>query len=190
MKKSALVSLAALLAFASTAWSEPTVTVKSETYEIYGMTAHELREQMVLFGVTWRDGKKYDALTTWVSRWRYTWDSGVNSCEITGVQSSVEVLYRLPKWANEEEAAPVLRNRWKQYMANLMVHENGHKDLGIDAAAEMEKAIMAMPPQRTSKALETAANTLGEEILHKYRALEVDYDQKTDHGRTQGAVFP
>lgn len=190
MKKWVLVSLAALLVFAATAWSEPTATVRTETYDIYGTTAHELREQMALFGVTWRDGKKYDALTTWFTRWRYTWESGVYACEITGVQTSVEVLYRLPKWVNEEKATPVLRNRWKHYMANLMVHENGHEDLGIAAAAEIEKAIGSMPAERTCEALETAANTLGEQILDKYRELEVDYDRKTGHGRTQGALFP
>ena len=190
MKKWALVFLAALLLFVSTAWAEPTVTVKTETYDIYGTTARELREQMILFGVTWRDGRKYDALTTWFTRWQYTWESGVYACEITGAQTSVEVLYRLPRWANEEEAAPALRNRWERYMANLMVHENGHKDLGIAAATEIEEAIRAMPAELTCKALETAANTLGEEILDKYRALEVDYDQKTGHGRTRGAVFP
>lgn len=190
MKKLLLYSLCAWLFFISAAWSAPTVTIKTETYDIYGTTAQELRDQMILFGVTWRDGKKYDALTTWFTRWRYTWESGVHSCEITGVETSVEVLFRLPNWANKDEAPPALKRRWERYMKNLMMHENGHKDIGIAAAAEIETAIRSMPSERSCETLEAAANALGERTLDTYREIETDYDRETGHGRTQGAVFP
>lgn len=190
MKKLLACAIAAWFYFISPAWSAPTVTVKTETYDIYGTTAQELRDQMVLFGVTWRDGKKYDALTTWFTRWRYTWESGVHSCEITGVETSVEVIHRLPKWANKNDAPPALKRRWERYIKNLMMHENGHKDLGIAAAAEIEVAISGMPPERSCEALEAAANALGERTLDSYREIETEYDRETGHGRTQGAVFP
>ncbi len=196
MKKRILVSLAALIffavltLFAPTAGASPTVTVTTETYDIYGATAQELRDQMVLFGVTWKDGKKYDALTTWITRWHYTWESGIHHCEISGVETSVEVLFRLPKWVNKAESPPALRHRWERYMKALQMHENGHKDIGIAAAADIEAAIARMPAERTCEALELAANALGESILETYRALETDYDRHTGHGQTQGAVFP
>lgn len=190
MKKRIVYTLGAWLLLVTTALCAPLVTVETEYYDIYGWTAAELREQMVLFGVTWRDGKKYDALTTWFTRWRYTWESGLNSCKITGVKTSVEVLHRYPKWVNKAEADPALQHRWERYMANLKTHENGHKDIGIAAADEIETAIGQMPPARGCRALEAAANGLGQEILERYRALEADYDRQTGHGRTQGAVFP
>lgn len=190
MIKRTLALFSALLALASPAWCEPTVTVKTETYDIYGTTAKELRNQMVLFGVTWRDGKKYDALTTWFTRWNYTWESGVHSCKITGVRTSVEVIHRIPRWVNPDQAPPALWSQWERYMENLLLHERGHRDIGIAAASEIEAAIGRMPPERSCKALETTANALGERTLERYRELEADYDKNTGHGRTQGAVFP
>ena len=185
-----LISVLWVLCVTATAWAQPAVTVKTEYYDIYGWTAEELREQMVRFGVVWRDGKTYDALTTWLARWRYTWKSGPNRCWITGVETSVEVLHRYPRWVNKDKAAPELQHHWTRYMSHLETHENGHKDIGIAATAAIEKAIRQMPAHRSCRALEAAANALAEETLDTYRTHEADYDRKTGHGRTQGAVFP
>ncbi|SCX89525.1 DUF922 domain-containing Zn-dependent protease [Desulfoluna spongiiphila] len=185
-----LLSILWLLCVAAMARAQPAVTVQTEYYDIYGWTAEELREQMVRFGVVWRDGKTYDALTTWTASWRYSWESGPSRCRITAVETSVAVLHRYPRWVNKKEAGPGLQHRWERYMAHLATHENGHKNIGIAATAAIEQAIRQMPALSNCQALEAAANGLAEEVLDTYRAQEASYDQQTGHGRTQGAVFP
>ncbi|VFQ45897.1 DUF922 domain-containing protein [Desulfoluna butyratoxydans] len=185
-----LLLLFGFLCLPATVRAEPAVTVRTEYYDIYGWTAQELRQEMGRLGTVWRDGKTYDALTTWMARWWFTWESGPGSCRVTGVETSVEVLHRYPRWANQDEAAPELQHHWARYMKNLKIHEDGHKRIGIAATAAIEEAIRQMPPHPSCRNLETAANALADEILDTYRAREADYDKKTGHGKTQGAVFP
>jgi predicted secreted Zn-dependent protease len=42
----------------------------------------------------------------------------------------------------------------------------------------------------TCSALERKANTLGKNILNKYISIEKTYDQKNNHGISNGAKFP
>ncbi len=80
--------------------------------------------------------------------------------------------------------------RWREYLAPLTEHENGHRKHGLDAAREIDRGIGALPAQANCNALGNAANAFGNEILRKYNERDIDYDRTTDHGRTQGARFP
>ena len=76
------------------------------------------------------------------------------------------------------------------YIAVLQVHENAHKEIAIDAGYEILQTINALPAYSSCNKLEQAADTAGESILEQYRRQESIYDQKTDHGATQGVRFP
>jgi predicted secreted Zn-dependent protease len=54
---------------------------------------------------------------------------------------------------------------------------------------EIDAAVLAVKPASNCEDLATGANAAAEAIVAKYQALDAEYDRKTDHGRSQGAVL-
>ena len=75
-------------------------------------------------------------------------------------------------------------------MRSLRQHENGHKDIGIKAAIEIERSIAELEPAVDCDELAETANELGQSIISKYAEKEREYDARTNFGETQGAIFP
>ncbi len=168
----------------------PAVKETYDYYEIQGHTEKELQQQMNASGIQGADGNSHYAYTNWYLKWNYTYNSTAVSCSIATVATSVDANYKLPKWINNENAPADLRNKWNRFIQNLELHEYGHKEIGIQTAKEIERSIAALKPRPSCEELERAANSIGQQILEKSRPTEADYDLRTRHGITQGAIFP
>ncbi len=162
----------------------PAVAEKYEYYEIRGNSEKELRGQMC------RKGEKYDSVTSWNWRLSYRYDRAPGACAVDSFQVLLEIKYRYPKWMRTGNAAQTLIDKWDRYMKNLVTHENGHRDLAVEAAAGLTRAVAALPPARTCAELDRALRALGHERMEKLNADEKEYDETNRHGKTQGAVFP
>lgn len=184
------LSLAMLIALTSSAGAEPTVTLSYDYYEIEGRTAGELRQQMDRHGIRWTNGKTYDAYTGWYVNWRYRYRVADGDCSMGTVTTTVKVEFRLPRWTEYAAGPEALQKKWDDYMQALRHHENGHKNFGIEAAAEIERTLAELEPAGTCEALGEIANGLGRQIISEYAAAERDYDAETNFGETQGALFP
>ena len=108
---------------------------------------------------------------------------------MTKVTSTVNVKFTLPKWKNRGDSNGMLRNKWDKYYMALINHENGHKKFGIGAAEEIESQLIKLS-SKSCKTLEKKANALGKNIIDKYASLEKEYDEETNHGMNNGAIFP
>jgi predicted secreted Zn-dependent protease len=177
-------------ALTSIAGAEPTIKTNYDYYDIEGRTAAELRDQMNRNGVLWTDGNTYDAYTGWNVRWKYRYRITDYDCSISSVATTLNVEFRLPRWTNYASGAAALRRKWDKYMQSLRRHENGHRDLGVQAAIEIERSIAALEPAALCDDLAEAANELGRSIVSEYTAKEREYDEQTNYGESQGAVFP
>ena len=184
------MSLALLAALASSAGAEPTVKISYKYYDIEGWTADDLRQQMDRLGIRWTNGKTYDAYTGWNVNWHYRHRMIDGECSMVKVTTTVKVEFRLPRWTDSENAPVALQKKWDDYMQALRHHEDGHKDFGIKAAAEIERALAELEPAESCEDLAEIANGLGEQIISKYADDERVYDAETNFGKTQGAVFP
>lgn len=165
----------------------PDVAVSTSTnyYEIRGSTEDDLRAQMDALGPS-----GYDAYTSWLIRWTYpdvTTDVG---CAAGPVKVSVLIVYTLPQWDAPPDAPTDLVEKWDAYVAALQLHEDGHKEIALDTGNEVLRALSDLPAYPSCEALGRSADAAGESVLDKYRRQEVQYDQTTDHGATQGARFP
>jgi predicted secreted Zn-dependent protease len=174
----------------SLAGAEPTITINYDYYDIEGRTAAELRDQMNRFGVLWTDGNVYDAYTGWNVNWNYRYRITDHGCSIKSVAATLDVKIRLPRWAGYAGGQPALKKKWDLYMKSLRQHENGHKDLAVEAAIEIERAIAQLEPAATCDDLAETANETGRQIISEYAAKEREYDARTNYGEIQGAVFP
>ena len=171
--------LAALLFPTNAVRAEAEKIIIFDYYDIEGQTVDELRDQMNTHGVVWTNGNTYDAFTAWHVKWNFR-----------SVDTTLNVELRLPRWKNYVDGPADLRKKWNVYMRLLRKHENGHKDIAIKAATEIEKSIAELEPAATCEELADTANELGRRILSKHADKEKEYDAQTNFGETQGAVFP
>jgi predicted secreted Zn-dependent protease len=165
--------------------AEPVVNTDTEYYIVDGTDAASIREDMNAK----RPGK-YDAYTSWKVKWRFYWNNQKNSCVLTDVKTDVAIKFTLPKLAKNNQADQYAKRRWNNYYRALIAHENGHRDFGVEAATEIETALLSMGQRSNCKTLETEANELAHDIIAKYGELNKQYDADTRHGMNDGAVFP
>ena len=168
----------------------PVVTEKYEYYEIRGNSEKELRGQMCRNGCAFNDGEKYDSVTSWRWKLNYGHDRAPGVCAVDSLRVALEIKYRYPKWLRTGDASQPLIDKWDGYMKNLVIHENGHRDLAVEAAAELSRALAALPPARSCADLDRELLALGRERMKKLNEDQKIYDETTRHGKTQGAVFP
>ena len=192
MKKHKLwfIVVIAVISLLGLAYAEPTVKINYNYYEIRGTTAEKLRQEMNLSGPLDKDEKRYDAETKWHVSWKYWFGKSRYECWINRVTTEVEVTFTMPRWKRSKKMSKELEQQWRSYMEVLQEHENGHKNFGINAAREIERRLTSLGSMRSCNALENTANSIANQIIDKYIKIEIEYDRRTDHGRTQGAVFP
>lgn len=183
----ALAMMAALPAPAALA--EPVTSETTRTYSVTGATPAALRASMNGQRPTDRFGQRFDALTVWRIDWHVQSRAAAHVCSIAGIKVEVAVVTTLPE-LTDETTPPRLRQRFTGYVTNLATHERGHRDNGVAAGREIERAILAMGGRPDCPTLLADANAIGRALIETARQRDVDYDAATAHGATQGARFP
>jgi predicted secreted Zn-dependent protease len=102
---------------------------------------------------------------------------------------AVHGVMALPNWIDEAKAEPGLRARWDRFVAALKLHEEGHFDHGRQFGSELERSLAMLGAQNSCNTLDVLTHQHYDALLEKYRAIDMEYDATTDHGRTQGAIF-
>ncbi len=172
----------------STAVPIPTVVTsidisyaKISYYDVSGSTESEIREHLNALSPTGPDGYRGDALTTWDIRW--TWEGyGSETCALKSVTVTYDIHIQFPRWTPSGEVSPELVTKWNNYILALVKHEKWHVD---NVVTNLPKVVSAIR-QGTC----TTAEATGQAILTGIRKNDLDYDTRTNHGETQGAVFP
>ncbi len=167
------------------------VSAQTVYYSITGSTANELRSQLNQRGVIHPpNGERYDAYTNWYVRWNYRYQTQASRCRISSANVHTDVKITLPRWTASSSISPALKNKWNRYIQALQVHENGHKQNGIDAGKEVLRTLLSMSAYPTCAQLEVAANAAANQVIKNYSQRDIEYDRLTQHGVSQGAVFP
>ena len=168
------------------------VTTKDNYYDINGNTPTELAAQMERLGPTdgTLNGRRYNAWTGWYVKWSYAYNGVTNGCQIGTVKVELSVNYTWPRWNRPGNVSAELGTKWDKFLVALHTHESGHRENGIRAAQEVYRGLSAMPPAPNCDFLQQAATNIGNHLLDGYRQQDVQYDQTTRHGATQGVVFP
>lgn len=169
----------------TTQTSGVSVSFKVQYYGISGNTADGLRSQMSSKGPS-----GYDGYTNWNVRWSYPVESS-GTAYVTGpLTVVVDVEETLPEWTPAAGAPADLVAKWNAYIAALKLHEDGHKDIGIEAGNAVMNALKSVPPQPSPADLRQAADAAAAGALGGFSGRDETYDDTTGHGATQGARFP
>jgi len=166
------------------------VTENYEYYDVCGCNEKELQCDLKKKCIQWNDGKKYDAVTTWDMKWDYGYDHDSQACAVDSFKVTVDIFFRYPRWVRTSETSPQLVEKWDRYMKNLITHENGHRDLAVEAAAKLSSAVAALNPPSTCVELDRRVRALYRARMAKLNEDQKAYDATTNHGVNQGALFP
>jgi predicted secreted Zn-dependent protease len=168
----------------------PAVREKHELYEIMGDGEKELRDQLTRQGIAWSDGKKYASVTSWHVTWDYEHERSLQSCSAEAFQATAEITIRYPKWVRTDAAPQELADKWDGYLASLIEHEQGHRDMVVEAVEDLTRAVALLPAATTCAELDRRIQSLCHERMVKLNDDAKEYDASTLHGAEQGAVFP
>jgi predicted secreted Zn-dependent protease len=102
----------------------------------------------------------------------------------------VKIVFTYPQWLKPDNPDSNLESKWTRYIEALKNHESGHRDIAIRAAQEIMDTLYNLA--KTNNCIEQSqrVTTLGNNIIDKYKQEEIKYDNLTNHGNSQGAVFP
>ncbi len=176
---------------ANLALADPLVTETIDYYDVAGATAQEVRADLNRVGpISSVDGKRYDATARWYVSWNYKYKQVDGSCAITSTATTVKVIITFPRLKIAPSTPTALKEQFAAFADKLMLHEKGHAQNGIDIAKRIEDGIRALPPERTCSVLSEVANKLGHALIKEANQADLDYDARTQHGRTQGVKFP
>jgi predicted secreted Zn-dependent protease len=179
------------LAGSGPAASEPVVKRNTVHYEVGGATAEDIRAELNGLGPTGQvEKRRFDAHTRWHVKWTYRYRNVGQDCAIARVSTTVDVTITLPRLKADASRPAELTRAFEEFAAKLLLHEDGHAQTGIDAAKQIEAAMLAIKPHPTCDALGRAANALGHALIKEANQKDIEYDARTQHGRTQGARFP
>jgi predicted secreted Zn-dependent protease len=161
------------------------------TYTVTGDDADAVRRSLSRLGLVGADGKRYDGDTKWAVHWQYASQSDASgSCAVASSSVVLNVDMTLPQWEHSTDVSEALQNRWETYLAALRVHEDGHVKNAEREAAAIAQMLQTIGPQSDCELLNQKLLDLGQQIQQRYKDNDAEYDERTGHGRTQGAVFP
>jgi predicted secreted Zn-dependent protease len=170
--------------------ADPIVTQTFFFYDVGGTTPPAIRTELNRHGPFDLQGRRFDGSTRWYVRWRYTYKAVPEGCAIADVSTSTDIAITLPRLSPDTPATEELKRAFSDYVARLREHEDGHAQIAIEISKRIETAIAALPPEPICDRMGQVANDLGQALIKEANNQDFDYDVRTQHGRTQGVIFP
>lgn len=161
------------------------------TYTVTGKTINEISKS--LEANTMPDpnepGSRYYALTRWQLAGDWAMRSSSRGCEVVDGKVSVAITVTLPALVTPNVPSDV-RQRFETFMEKTVLHESDHVAITLHGAREYQRALSHHPPAPNCEVLQLQLKALFRQNFDEINRANREYDAKTQHGRTQGAVFP
>ena len=155
-------------------------------YDVHGQTPYALASSLAARGPK-HGGERYFGMTEWTLRASYGRRTEAGACRLTDVAVHLDVEISLPRWNGDEEHA--LRPDWDEFVGALDAHEHGHRTLALEAA-DAVRAALAELERADCRTLWRDAEATMIAVMADYDERHRAYDLYTNHGYTQGVVWP
>lgn len=178
------------LLLAMFAWLTPQVapaqhvSCRTNYYAVKGESLREIH-QSLRQGRPWK--ASHDGFTMWSVSWRFSTTLSRSVCRMSTFGTTAAITITLPRWVASTNTSDVLKTEWERYIKALGQHEYGHAQFALAAAGEMHKRIKEAGEDANCESLKQRINGLCESIVQRYKGMDETYDQRTEHGATQGA---
>ena len=165
------------------------VTWTTNYYSVTGATLVEMR-QSIRQSRPWKDRFDADGFTDWRVAWRFVVTPSEGGCRCSSFTTQTTIVTTLPRWNAPTNAPEAPREIWQKYVTALGLHEAGHAQLSLAAAAELQRRSKDVAEAADCETLKKRLNDLGERVIEEHRKRDREYDERTQHGTTQGAFLP
>jgi predicted secreted Zn-dependent protease len=157
------------------------VDLRLDYYEVQGADFKSVLSSMMA-------GREFAGNTHWSLSYEYRPRMAAGICKVDSVATRLELSMTLPHWAPPPGVAGELIARWERFISALRAHEDGHVQGAINLESEAKRTLLALSSE-SCRALDAAIRERFDQLLEQGRARDRDYDARTDHGNSQGAVF-
>jgi predicted secreted Zn-dependent protease len=134
-----------------------------------------------------RSAGGYDGLAVWNINWRFSASQNGSVCRLATFTTTTTINITLPRWVAPTNASAAVRAEWDRYIRALGQHEYGHAQYALAAAGEMQRRLKEVSEDGSCEGLKQRVNSFCQAIVQKYKQLDSAYDERTDHGRNEGA---
>lgn len=130
----------------------------------------------------------FHGLARWRIDYQYTTTQQQQRCSISSVRLRVSGEILMPRWVDAASAPADIQRHWSDYYAALQQHEDGHIQHGRELAILVRQRLMGLGavPCETLPAL---AQREYDRLYGNLKTRDQEYDARTNHGATQGALF-
>ena len=160
-------------------------------HDVEGDTAAALLASLKRVAYAKPNGDTFAAANT---KWRLRWNVSVqptkNGCALDSATTELDVEMNLPRWTPPAGARPGLVKSWDRFAAAVRKHEDGHREIAIEAVREVDRRLQGVRTARDCNALRKNLSRVAESVVREYREKDNSYDVTTMHGRAQGVFFP
>lgn len=166
------------------------IEIVREEYVITGATLDELRLQIKQRGPQ-PEGEHIIgyARVTWKFQQTHRLLERKNTCEYADVKMIGKIHVIMPKWDKPSDVTGDVISAWNAFYVALDVHEQGHIDIGLQAAQAIQEALANYPAQPTCDQFVAQSQARGQQIYKQFDEKSIQYDQQTKNGQTQGVVL-
>lgn len=99
-------------------------------------------------------GKRAAGYTDSKVAWQHAREMRGGVCRLIDLDVRVAIVITLPERVRLRSGRSALAVQWKGFMEKLRQHEATHRQHGLQAAAAVRQAILAIPPQADCRSLE------------------------------------
>ena len=182
MRRLLLLKVSTLCFVAVKLFANQIIHDETTFYPVSGQTFEEVFRDVDAKTTIEKDGKKYQGLTTWDTNHKFEWKMRNSFCVITSATITVNITITMPKWSNYNNAKRRDQKEWDKYFSHLMSHENGHREIAIQSAYKLEKALFTLHGRKNDDLLKSDANALAGQIMQRCVEANQKYDSINKHG--------
>ncbi|MEL7363169.1 MAG: DUF922 domain-containing protein [Bacteroidota bacterium] len=161
--------------------------VKTEYYDITGTSWQELARQMRAKGPG-----DFFGQTVYQIGYRYTSQRLGDRCWVSDATVTMEATIVLPRWQRSSRSSGAvpyeLRRDWDLFRTRLERHEQQHVRIAERGAQAVQQFLTGVTGECTT--MDTLVNERVRGIVAEWDDHNRDYDVRTEHGRTEGAIWP
>jgi predicted secreted Zn-dependent protease len=183
--KTARIVLLSVALSAGHAHAEVSESIDYDYYRVEHYPGEGLKDALTDATPYAANGEGMHGNTDWQIEWNFQYDIDADDyCRITSVDVDLEVVIGLPKLSTRDRRT---RERFAHYIVNLERHEQTHLRIARDGAYQIDRALLSMRPSDDCDQLERRANSLANRLINDIKRAQRQYDNHTEHGRTEGA---
>jgi predicted secreted Zn-dependent protease len=167
-------------------------TTQVVTYTVTGKTLNEISASLEKNAMAdpHEPNSAYYARTNWHIQGQWFWTPTARGCEVDRGTVTVAITITLPALKTTAGVPADVQNRWNAFIRNTSAHEQGHARFALEGARDYQRDLGNFPPAPDCNVIQTQLRDLYNRDFEKIDRVNVKYDADTQHGLTQGAVFP